>query len=545
MNLYFTPSVLRVARVLRIGRLLRYFNSAKGIRRLLVALVISLPALFNIGALLFLVLFIYSIIGMANFGYVKKNGALNEVVNFDTFGNSMMVLFRLSTSAGWNEVLDSLMITPPHCDPTFGGIPNGNCGVPWTAVIFFVTFILITFLIIVNMYIAVILENFNQAHQQEESGITDEDIDMFYAVWQMYDPQATQYIDYTSLSLFIANLRPPLGVPLPNRVAVHNLNLPMKDGDKIHCVDVLQGLLKRVIGDIKANDSEHLNNMLSTIDKKLHIAFPQRNQNTTKTTTMERLAQTKAAVTIQRHVRFWLENYKLPSKCENVEMVSPADMLNHHIENNSVNYRSLAATRMPTNFHQNHCASNSGSLKLLDRNTFMDVLQEAKNMTSPIFSKDKHSSPTISPAPSPTVPISKFDNVLTELRNSKIEEQLEHEEHGLNDIKTATNRLTSASSINSFMTDSSSNSPTSKNNLRLNNSPSPSFSELYNEELANLDSDICYPLDHDAIVSKFQGNPMKLRSGKTHYSDSMDSTVTSISNISSKSIRSTMPEVNM
>ena len=201
-----------MARVLRIGRLLRYFNGAKGIRRLLVALVISLPALVNIGALLFLVLFIYSIIGMSNFGYVKKQGAINEINNFETFGNSMLLLFRLATSAGWNEVLDSLMIQTSDCDPTYKNAPNGNCGTKWIAVIYFVTYILITYLIIVNMYIAVILENFNQAHEQEEIGITDEDIEMFYAVWQLYDPLATQYIEFEKLPYFVANLGPPLGI---------------------------------------------------------------------------------------------------------------------------------------------------------------------------------------------------------------------------------------------------------------------------------------------------------------------------------------------
>jgi len=38
------------------------------------------------------------------------------------------------------------------------------------------------------------------------------------------------------------------GIPFPNKVAVHNLDLPMNDNDEIHCIDVLQALLKRVLG---------------------------------------------------------------------------------------------------------------------------------------------------------------------------------------------------------------------------------------------------------------------------------------------------------
>ena len=41
------------------------------------------------------------------------------------------------------------------------------------------------FLIIVNMYIAVILENYCQAKDDVASGITDEDYDLFYEVWQV------------------------------------------------------------------------------------------------------------------------------------------------------------------------------------------------------------------------------------------------------------------------------------------------------------------------------------------------------------------------
>lgn len=71
-----------------------YFQAAKGIRKLLFALVVSLPALFNIGALLALITFIYAIIGMSVFGHVKQQGALNDIVNFETFGRSMQLLFR-------------------------------------------------------------------------------------------------------------------------------------------------------------------------------------------------------------------------------------------------------------------------------------------------------------------------------------------------------------------------------------------------------------------------------------------------------------------
>ncbi|XP_065672374.1 sodium channel protein 1 brain isoform X5 [Hydra vulgaris] len=312
VTLSTSPNIFRFARILRISRLLRYFNSGKGIRRLMIALIVSLPALLNIGALLFLILFIYSIIGMSTFGHVKKQGALSEVVNFETFGNSIMVLFRLATSAGWNEILDALVVQPPNCDENFNGLPNGNCGTPWAAAIYLISFIIITFLIIINLYIAIILENFNEVHRHDDIGITDEDIEMFYSVWQLYDPSNTNYIEFQKLPFLVANLGSPLGIPFPNRIAVHNLNLPIIEGDKIHCVDVLQGLLKRKF----EGDSESFMSICDAVDRTLENAFPDRLKYTSRTTTMIRFQEIKAAYTIQKYYKKWKEKKEMSKQIE-------------------------------------------------------------------------------------------------------------------------------------------------------------------------------------------------------------------------------------
>ena len=68
-------------------------------------------------------------------------------------------------------------------DPDFQNLPNGDCGHPFVAIIYFVSFIIINYMIVINMYIAIILENFNQAHQEEEIGIVEEDLEMFYTKW--------------------------------------------------------------------------------------------------------------------------------------------------------------------------------------------------------------------------------------------------------------------------------------------------------------------------------------------------------------------------
>ena len=92
-----SPTLLRVIRVFRVGRILRLVKSAKGIRTLLFSLAVSMPALFNIGLLLVLVMFIYAIFGMSFFMHVKHTKGIDSVFNFQTFLQSMIVLFQVIT----------------------------------------------------------------------------------------------------------------------------------------------------------------------------------------------------------------------------------------------------------------------------------------------------------------------------------------------------------------------------------------------------------------------------------------------------------------
>lgn len=93
---FVSPTLLRVVRVAKVGRVLRLVKGAKGIRTLLFALAMSLPALFNICLLLFLVMFIFAIFGMSFFMHVKNKGGLDDVYNFKTFVQSMILLFQVN-----------------------------------------------------------------------------------------------------------------------------------------------------------------------------------------------------------------------------------------------------------------------------------------------------------------------------------------------------------------------------------------------------------------------------------------------------------------
>ena len=112
-----------------------------------------MPALFNIGLLLFLIMFIYSIFGMSFFAYVRKSAGVTDLFNFETFPNSMIVLFQMCTNAGWSGVYHALTNEqPPDCDPTIKSPSHrGDCGNRVIAAIFLVSYVIITSLVVVRI----------------------------------------------------------------------------------------------------------------------------------------------------------------------------------------------------------------------------------------------------------------------------------------------------------------------------------------------------------------------------------------------------------
>lgn len=80
------------------------------------------------------------------------------------------------------------------------------------------------------------------------------------------------------------------------------LQLPVMEGGRIHCLDVLYALTKRLLGEIEVSKD-----MLTEVQKKLESAFPRRKHMFPVTTTLEIRQELKAATVIQRAYRSWKE----------------------------------------------------------------------------------------------------------------------------------------------------------------------------------------------------------------------------------------------
>jgi len=167
----------------------------------------------------------------------------------------------MSTSAGWAGVLNGL-IDEEDCEKGNAETGTaGNCGNTAMGIGFLLCYLVISFLIIINMYIAVILENYSQvshmnlasvvnlilvfqATEDVQEGLTDDDYDMYYEIWQQFDPEGTQYLRYSALSDFLDVLEPPLQIHKPNKYKLISMDIPICKGDLCYCVDVLDALTK-------------------------------------------------------------------------------------------------------------------------------------------------------------------------------------------------------------------------------------------------------------------------------------------------------------
>lgn len=96
-----------ILRAFRIGRVFRLIKKAKSLKMIFNTMVITIPALANVGGLLLLLLYMYSVLGVFIFAATKLNNALTEHANYQNFGSAFLALVRISTGEAWNELLNS------------------------------------------------------------------------------------------------------------------------------------------------------------------------------------------------------------------------------------------------------------------------------------------------------------------------------------------------------------------------------------------------------------------------------------------------------
>ncbi|XP_074977774.1 voltage-dependent P/Q-type calcium channel subunit alpha-1A isoform X14 [Caretta caretta] len=187
-NNFINLSFLRLFRATRLIKLLRQGYT---IRILLWTFVQSFKALPYVCLLIAMLFFIYAIIGMQVFGNIgiedeEEDSAITEHNNFRTFFQALMLLFRSATGEAWHEIMLSCLSGKP-CDEN-SGIKEHECGNEF-AYFYFVSFIFFCSFLMLNLFVAVIMDNFEYL-TRDSSILGPHHLDEYVRVWAEYDPAA-------------------------------------------------------------------------------------------------------------------------------------------------------------------------------------------------------------------------------------------------------------------------------------------------------------------------------------------------------------------
>jgi voltage-gated sodium channel len=150
-------AVLRLARILRV---LRLVSVLPRLQLLVGALLKSIPSMGYVGLLLFLLFYIYAVTGVKLF-------AGNDPVHFGNLGAALLTLFQVVTLEGWTEFL-LIQMNGSHVHPIPGweGPGPDPKAMPVVAVVYFVSFILLGTMIMLNLFIGVIMNGMQETEQE-------------------------------------------------------------------------------------------------------------------------------------------------------------------------------------------------------------------------------------------------------------------------------------------------------------------------------------------------------------------------------------------
>jgi voltage-gated sodium channel len=161
-----------ILRILRILRMLRTFSVIPSLRRMVNALLMTIPALGNIILLMSLVMYIFGVIGTVFFAEAAPE-------YFGSLPASILTLFQVATLESWASG-----VMRPLLDE-----------VPW-AWVYFVIFIMIGTFVVINLFLGVIVNNMSNVDQIEK------DLEV-----RLTEPEDKVHIELLALKQEIAELK--------------------------------------------------------------------------------------------------------------------------------------------------------------------------------------------------------------------------------------------------------------------------------------------------------------------------------------------------
>ncbi len=154
----FLP-ILRLARILRV---LRLITAIPKLQLLVTCLLKSLPSMFYVSILLFLLFYVYGAMAVFLFGE-------NDPIHFRNLQTSILSLFRVVTLEDWTDVMYINMYGSNAYGYSADDLSKWNPASsqsPLGAAIFFVSFVLIGTMIVLNLVIGVIMNSMDGSNEE-------------------------------------------------------------------------------------------------------------------------------------------------------------------------------------------------------------------------------------------------------------------------------------------------------------------------------------------------------------------------------------------
>uniref|UniRef100_A0A671KZC5 Voltage-dependent L-type calcium channel subunit alpha n=1 Tax=Sinocyclocheilus anshuiensis TaxID=1608454 RepID=A0A671KZC5_9TELE len=261
-------------RLFRVMRLVKLLSRGEGIRTLLWTFIKSFQALPYVALLIVMLFFIYAVIGMQMFGKIalRDHSQINRNNNFQTFPQAVLLLFRCATGEAWQEIMLACSPNRPCEKGSEVGHSSEDCGSHF-AIFYFVSFYMLCAFLIINLFVAVIMDNFDYL-TRDWSILGPHHLDEFKRIWAEYDPEAKGRIKHLDVVTLLRRIQPPLGFGklCPHRVACKRLvsmNMPLNSDGTVMFNATLFALVRTALRIKTEGNLEQANEELRAIVKKI------------------------------------------------------------------------------------------------------------------------------------------------------------------------------------------------------------------------------------------------------------------------------------
>ncbi|ELU07210.1 hypothetical protein CAPTEDRAFT_150573 [Capitella teleta] len=232
------------------------------LKMLMLTVVVSMFKSFFIIMAMFLLMLFYAFTGVILFGCVRYGENLGRHANFKTSSSAILLLFRIVTGEDWNKIMHDCMVGQRYC--TSGeNYWETDCGNFTAALVFFCTFYVIITYIVLNVLVAIIMENFSLFYSNEEDALLSyNDIRQFQNTWNMVDINRKGVIPVRRVKFVLRLLKGRLEVDLEkDRLLFKHMCYEIEklhNGDDVTFHDVLSMLAFRSVDIRKSLQLEDL-----------------------------------------------------------------------------------------------------------------------------------------------------------------------------------------------------------------------------------------------------------------------------------------------